>query len=74
VLFVHPGKRDAMALVHTVEGENGGIPVREAPAEDWRRREGFALTDPGPTSPTPSTRATIASPATTRERTPVPWG
>ncbi len=47
VLFVHPGKRDPMALVHAIDGENGGIAVREAPPEAWRRREGFALTDRG---------------------------
>ncbi len=47
VLFVHPGKRDAMNLVPTVTSERGGLPVNEAAPEDWRRREGFALTDQG---------------------------
>jgi NADPH-dependent glutamate synthase beta subunit-like oxidoreductase/NAD(P)H-flavin reductase len=47
VLFVHPGKRDAMALVPAVECERNGVTVREAPPEHRRRREGFALTDQG---------------------------
>lgn len=45
VLFSHPEKHDPMDLVPTAARDDGPLPLREGPA--FRRREGFALTDPG---------------------------
>src|SRR5579862_6559959 len=47
VLFKVPGKVDPMALVPIVDDPVAGVPAFGLPASHRRRREGFALTDPG---------------------------
>ena len=47
ILFTQQMKHDPMHLVPTVENASGVVPVLEAAPEDWRRREGFSLTDKG---------------------------
>ncbi|SBW07567.1 conserved hypothetical protein [uncultured Alphaproteobacteria bacterium] len=45
VLFSHPEKHDPLALVPTAARDRGPLTLKEGPA--FRRRQGFALTDPG---------------------------
>jgi hypothetical protein len=59
-----PALRDALLAARAA-------PEALAP-DHLRRREGFALTDPAPTSRARWTRPTTASGATTRARTPAP--
>ena len=47
VLFKAPRKLDFMRLVPIQTDASGGFPRHTLPNEDLRRREGFALTDPG---------------------------
>jgi NADPH-dependent glutamate synthase beta subunit-like oxidoreductase/NAD(P)H-flavin reductase len=47
VLFKVPGKVDPMALVPIVDDPVAGVPAFGLSASHRRRREGFALTDPG---------------------------
>src|SRR6185312_2956679 len=47
VLFKAPGKVDPLALVPVVDDPVAGVPAFGLSASHRRRREGFALTDPG---------------------------
>jgi NADPH-dependent glutamate synthase beta subunit-like oxidoreductase/NAD(P)H-flavin reductase len=47
VLFKAPHKLDPQRLVHAVTESTSGYTRHRLPAERLRRREGFALTDPG---------------------------
>ncbi|MBB4284574.1 FAD-dependent oxidoreductase [Roseospira goensis] len=47
VLFKQPKKNDPMALIPLEADPDGALPRVRLPAHHQRRREGFALTDPG---------------------------
>jgi NADPH-dependent glutamate synthase beta subunit-like oxidoreductase/NAD(P)H-flavin reductase len=47
ILFKVPHKVDPMHLVHADTIEVDGVRMLRLPEQDWRHREGFALTDPG---------------------------
>ena len=47
VLFKTPAKLDPQRLVPVVTGEAGGFPSHRLEGHHLRRRDGFALTDPG---------------------------
>jgi hypothetical protein len=74
VLFQVPHRLDMNHLVPVKTIERDGVTMLHLPEDDWRHREGFALTDHGTDLTARSIRRITASGATIRAKTAAPKG